>query len=69
MATDDREPLATYPPNKEVLSLQMSKLGFGCYFDFPEQIPTMKSTEVPPRVGRIPLGTTSTGTGPSATGR
>ncbi|WP_411123911.1 hypothetical protein [Streptomyces sp. x-19] len=63
MATDDRELLLSRNPDKRALSEKMHRLGFGSYYDFPEKIPAIKSTEVPANHWKDPVGNNSDGYG------
>ncbi|MFB6566145.1 hypothetical protein, partial [Streptomyces noursei] len=64
MATDDRELLLSRNPDKRALSEKMHRLGFGSYYDFPEKIPAIKSTEVPANHWKDPVGNNSDGPRP-----
>ncbi|MGW1197198.1 hypothetical protein ACWD4B_15385 [Streptomyces sp. NPDC002536] len=63
MATDDRELLLSRDPDKRALGEKMHRLGFGSYYDFPEKIPTIKSSEVPAAHWKDPVGDNTDGYG------
>ncbi|SHH06161.1 hypothetical protein [Streptoalloteichus hindustanus] len=63
MASDDRELLLSRDPDKRALSEKMHRLGFGSYYDFPEKVPVIRSSEVPAAHWKDPVGDNTNGYG------